>query len=809
MIQRRRRLLTSAAVALAAGATCWICLGQREELLGSHHPPATLALGAFVGGCAPPHSGNRAPETSLNAADEESVKPTLNYPPPAASVTWPRWLSLLATTYAALQGFRRKLFGGAEAVALDPALPWSVRWELIRSRKDLRAKGKQAPRAFQSMLKESADTLEELPALLVTVAVLAGELLRRSKEPKVMLAPFRKLGEAQALLFTAGKLHLGMPGGVGTMRLLGGDFLFAEGQWTMAELGSLPAIRRTAQMIREVSDGTSEGGPAYDTLGKMGDCGAKAALRAAFLRAGTYFATVTSSAGWMSGAPKATVAALRRYGTDFGCALQLAQYRDDVASQDLALWLARSAQEALLELGESMQDSSAVRGMRRLAHRVERSCKTTLSKLMKEQSGHGKHGLSFGEFRELRRELDEDVLPGQGRQDGDDERMASGPGFQRDGVADRELEDLIGAGLHGSAPASTLPITWSTDAGPKATLEGKLRFIGRELMEVNGLLDGTLLAQPADTNVVRETVLKLFATSGKRLRPALVLLVARALEAPKESLSQVASLAASVEVLHCASLVHDDILDGAEFRRGEPTAHVVIGDRPATLVGDFLFATASVLVAQLGSMPVVLLISKVVADFGRGELAQSAVRFEAVDYSLEDYLAKSFYKTASLLAAACQAAAVLSGVAPDSKEAIACYRFGAYIGLAFQVVDDILDFVSTEEELGKPALADLKEGNLSAPVLFAAQEKVGMHGGHPLATDPRRELVETLERRLSQEGDLDKVLALVEEAKGVEQAKSLARRFADLAIAELAVLPEGEAREGLHIFAEFVVARTS
>ncbi|CAK0873433.1 unnamed protein product [Prorocentrum cordatum] len=279
--------------------------------------------------------------------------------------------------------------------------------------------------------------------------------------------------------------------------------------------------------------------------------------------------------------------------------------------------------------------------------------------------------------------------------------------------------------------------------------------------------------------------------------------------AEKERLSRVASLAASIEVLHSASLVHDDILDAAEFRRGEQTMHVQLGERAATLVGDFLFATASVLVAELGSLPVVVLISKATLR-GRGELAQSAVRFEAVDYSLEDYLAKSFYKTASLLAAACQSAAVLSGAGPESPQAQSCYKFGAYVGLAFQVVDDILDFTSTEEEIGKPALADLKEGNLSAPVLFAAQERQASGDGGEFGLDPegRRELLELLDRRLSGEEDLERTKALVADAGGVARAKALARRFVDLAALELEELPDSEARAGLRTFAEFVIARS-
>ena len=174
------------------------------------------------------------------------AKPSMDYPPPAASIAWPRYLSWLGFTVGALQGLRRKLFGGAQAVALDPALPLAVRLQLINSRRELRSKAQLAPRSFRQMLRNSADTLEEVPALLVTVAVLAGHMLA----PKQGLRDFRQLGEAEALLFTAGKLHLGMQES-GKMRLLGGDFLYAEGQWMLAELGSLPVIRLTSRMIQD------------------------------------------------------------------------------------------------------------------------------------------------------------------------------------------------------------------------------------------------------------------------------------------------------------------------------------------------------------------------------------------------------------------------------------------------------------------------------------------------------------------------------------------------------------------------------
>mmetsp|Transcript_65218 Transcript_65218/g.190813 ORF Transcript_65218/g.190813 Transcript_65218/m.190813 type:complete len:685 (+) Transcript_65218:1047-3101(+) len=682
----------------------------------------------------------------------------------------------------------------------------SVRLELIKSRRALRNRAEGVPRAFRSMLREAADTLEEVPALLVTVAVLAGDMLRRRGSP---LKPFRELGEAQALLFTAGRLHLGMnKGGSANMRLLGGDFLYAEGQWMFAELGSLPTIRLVSRMIRDISDGSSEGGAATKEhrASTTSDLGAEGALHAAFLRTGTYFAAVASGAAWIAGAPPSTVDALRRYGGDLGCALKLAQYREDAASQDMALWLARSAREALQGLGNGSA-AAAVRGMSRLSHRVERSCAASLAKLLRSQKTGETTGLSRSDFAKLQTSLDA-LYHKPDAEEGEKAGDLGGLGFKRDKAAGLELQELIQDGL-GTQPipdGAAVPAKEWPEGGPKKALEGCMQCIGRELVSVNKRLDQTVFAQSAESELVRKAVVRLFGSGGKRLRPALTLLIARAVGAKDANLERVVKLAVSIEVLHSASLVHDDILDGADFRRGQETTHVRHGDRAATLVGDFLFGTASCLVAELGSMPAVLLISKVVADFGRGELAQSAVRFEAIDYSLEDYLAKSFYKTASLLAAACQAAAVLSGVKPCSPEAQACYRFGAYVGLAFQVVDDVLDFTSTEEELGKPALADLKEGNLGAPVLFAAQQDRAT--GTALEPDAHQELLELLDRRLSKDGDLDRVRILVDKAQGVDRAKALARRFVDLAAVELSTLPESEARDGLRTFAEFVISRT-
>ncbi|CAL1142166.1 unnamed protein product [Cladocopium goreaui] len=527
--------------------------------------------------------------TQLRCQGDRPSKPSMDYPPPAASIAWPRYLSWLGFTVGALSGLRRKLFGGAQAVALDPALPLAVRLQLINSRRDLRSKAQLAPRSFRQMLRNSADTLEEVPALLVTVAVLAGNMLA----PKQGLTDFRQLGEAEALLFTAGKLHLGMqPETSGKMRLLGGDFLYAEGQWMLAELGSLPVIRLTSRMIQDVSDGSSKGGAApadMETEPSVGQVGAKAALHAAYVRVGCYFSAVASGAAWLSGAAKPVVKALRKYGTNLGTALQLAQFRDDAASQDAALWLARSAQEKLRgSIMGHLQGSAALKGMRRLAHRVERSCAHNLQELLRKPENAAIKGLTFSDVDSMEQMLEDLYLRPDESSGGRFE--LKGMGFRRDQVSDEGLQWLIARGLADDAlPASKEPAPSWPPEGPKAALQFASKCVGKELVAVNGNLDGERLSQPASSDLVREEVVRLFKSGGKRLRPVLTLLTARATGATEAAMADVVSLAAAVEVLHSASLVHDDILDEADTRRGEQAAHVRLGERAAALVGDFLW----------------------------------------------------------------------------------------------------------------------------------------------------------------------------------------------------------------------------
>jgi all-trans-nonaprenyl-diphosphate synthase len=249
-------------------------------------------------------------------------------------------------------------------------------------------------------------------------------------------------------------------------------------------------------------------------------------------------------------------------------------------------------------------------------------------------------------------------------------------------------------------------------------------------------------------------------------------------------------LAEITEMIHTASLVHDDVIDESELRRGVPTVNSSFGNRVAVLAGDFLFAQSSWYLANLDNLAVVKLLSEVIRDFAEGEIQQGLNRFDA-SLSIEAYLEKSYYKTASLMANSAKASALLSGVSDGLAQQL--YEYGRNLGLAFQIVDDILDFTASSDALGKPAGSDLKSGNLTAPVLYAMEEKP---------------YLETLiEREFAQEGDLEQAMALVQDSGGIERSRELATEHAQQAIGNLSELPDSDSRQTLLELCDYVLSR--
>ncbi|MCL2930838.1 MAG: solanesyl diphosphate synthase [Trichodesmium sp. MAG_R03] len=282
----------------------------------------------------------------------------------------------------------------------------------------------------------------------------------------------------------------------------------------------------------------------------------------------------------------------------------------------------------------------------------------------------------------------------------------------------------------------------------------------------------------------------LFRVKGKRVRPAIVLLISRTTMLNQGITPKHRRLAEITEMIHTASLVHDDIVDESEIRRGVPTVHSLFTNRVAVLAGDFLFAQSSWYLANLDNLEVVKLLSEVIMDLAEGEIQQGLHRFDT-NLSIEAYLEKSYYKTASLMANSSKAAAIISGVPPELAQNM--YYYGRYLGLAFQIVDDILDFTSATESLGKPSFSDLKNGNLTAPTLYAFEEKPALE--------------KILERELAQDGDLEEAIQLIKDSLGIKRSQELATKYAKMAVEYLQSLPDCDSRQALINLTDYVLSR--
>jgi all-trans-nonaprenyl-diphosphate synthase len=243
-------------------------------------------------------------------------------------------------------------------------------------------------------------------------------------------------------------------------------------------------------------------------------------------------------------------------------------------------------------------------------------------------------------------------------------------------------------------------------------------------------------------------------------------------------------------MIHTASLVHDDVVDEAATRRGVDTVHSRFNHRVAVLAGDFLFAQASWHLANLDDLEVVKLLSRVIMDLADGEVKQGLFRYDT-GQSFETYLEKSYCKTASLIANSARAAGVLTGLTGAQLDDL--YRFGRQLGLAFQVVDDILDFTGSDQQLGKPAASDLASGYLTAPALYALQERPALAG--------------LIEREFCEEGDLEQALELVRGCEAIPRTRALAEGFAQEAAQALEWLVPSEPRSALRALPDFVLSR--
>jgi heptaprenyl diphosphate synthase len=294
-----------------------------------------------------------------------------------------------------------------------------------------------------------------------------------------------------------------------------------------------------------------------------------------------------------------------------------------------------------------------------------------------------------------------------------------------------------------------------------------------------------------DPDEVAEPMADLFVAGGKRVRPALVLLSARC---GNYDLERLLPAAMAVELTHAATLVHDDVIDRSPVRRGRPTVAASLGDAPAIVVGDFYFAKAYEHAARTDSTEVVGILARAVMEICAGEVRQQAIRYR---YStvVDEYMDRIEAKTAALLAACCDIGAVLGGLPPTQRSAL--HEYGRMLGLAFQIADDVLDYLGSEGEIGKPIGKDVTEGFATLPLMVAMGD-----------ASVAKELTKVLRdgRELTTE-QASAVVEIVRQSGAPQRALDRAQQYASAASRQLDAIPAGDVRDSLAALADYVVSR--
>ena len=288
---------------------------------------------------------------------------------------------------------------------------------------------------------------------------------------------------------------------------------------------------------------------------------------------------------------------------------------------------------------------------------------------------------------------------------------------------------------------------------------------------------------------LRSALTHLLSSGGKRIRPTLGLLVGNMLGAPEEKLI---TLGASVELLHTATLVHDDLIDGALLRRGMPTLNARWSPAATVLTGDFLFARAAKLAAETDYLPLMKLFAETLATIVNGELTQMFSARGIIDRN--NYYQRIYAKTASLFEMAALAASMVA--TEDEETRLSMKVFGYEVGMAFQIVDDILDFTGEESAVGKPIGSDLLNGLVTLPAIYYAE-------AHPHEED----ILSLPEGGWKETERVQRLVDGIRQSEAIRQSLDEARRAVNRALKSLSEAPRSPEREALENLAKFIVDR--
>ncbi|MGG3574977.1 heptaprenyl diphosphate synthase component II [Bacillus gobiensis] len=294
----------------------------------------------------------------------------------------------------------------------------------------------------------------------------------------------------------------------------------------------------------------------------------------------------------------------------------------------------------------------------------------------------------------------------------------------------------------------------------------------------------------SDYSLLSEAGLHLLQAGGKRIRPVFVLLSGMFGE---YDIHRIKHVAVALELIHMASLVHDDVIDDAELRRGKPTIKAKWDNRIAMYTGDYLFARSLEFMTKIKEPAAHEILSKTIVEVCLGEIEQIKDKYN-MEQSFRTYLRRIKRKTAVLIAASCQLGAIASGA--DKKTHETLYWFGYYVGMSYQIVDDVLDFTSSEAELGKPVGGDLLQGNVTLPVLLARKNPDIAAMLNNISEETRYEQLMPVIDRINQTDAIEKSLAISD-------------LYLKKAFRQLQLLPKNRARTSLRSIAKYIGKRKS
>jgi octaprenyl-diphosphate synthase len=324
---------------------------------------------------------------------------------------------------------------------------------------------------------------------------------------------------------------------------------------------------------------------------------------------------------------------------------------------------------------------------------------------------------------------------------------------------------------------------------PEASLADLVALVSGGMERVNA----TILSRTgSDVQMIPEVANHLISSGGKRLRPILTLATA---DLCKYAGDGAVKLAASVEFMHTATLLHDDVVDESDMRRGKVAARIKWGNEASVLVGDFLLGQAFRMMVEVGSLKALDILSAAATIIAEGEVMQLTAA-KNTETSEDEYLAVISAKTAELFAAACEVGPVLAG--RDATEQAACRAYGMNLGIAFQLIDDVLDYGGTSDSLGKNVGDDFREGKITLPIVLAVRRA---------SEGERRFWKRTLEQGEVNDDDLDTARSLLHRHGALEETMARARLYGDRARTALAPFPPSPMKQALLQVVDFCIAR--